>query len=209
LSHISGVYLLHRQNAANRLSHYERQGTRLRYCLPQLFYIHDNPPIQIEDAQAFITELSKVRVSKKRERTATNRCITQFSAETLGRPESHISVSYTYNEMLSFSGTLEPAFLLDVVSLQLPPKRAHALIVKLMLQQSQANATYAKSFFGFFKNRLGVEGDRGSMCVFLSRPFPSPAMECSMPPHAERSPTLAMQTWRKYSQKLSDPLVEF
>ena len=43
-------------------------------------------------------------------------CSPQFSAETLGKPESYICVSYTYNETLIFDGTFEPAFLFNIAS---------------------------------------------------------------------------------------------
>jgi len=46
-------------------------------------------------------------------------CSPQFSAETLGKPESYICVSYTYNETLIFDGTFEPAFLFNIASLEI------------------------------------------------------------------------------------------
>ena len=41
----------------------------------------------------------------------------QASANTLGKPEKYISISYRYNEHLTFAGTLDPAFLLVIVRL--------------------------------------------------------------------------------------------
>jgi hypothetical protein len=35
----------------------------------------------------------------------------------LQKPEKYISISYRYNENLSFAGTLDPAFLLVIVSI--------------------------------------------------------------------------------------------
>lgn len=43
----------------------------------------------------------------------------QLSAETLEKPEKYISISYQYNEHLSFAGTLDPAFLLVIVRMGL------------------------------------------------------------------------------------------
>jgi phenylpyruvate tautomerase len=41
----------------------------------------------------------------------------QTTADLLGKPEKYVSVSYRYNEFLSFNGTFEPAFLLVIVRL--------------------------------------------------------------------------------------------
>lgn len=45
----------------------------------------------------------------------------KLSAEVLKKPESYVSISYTYNETLSFDGTFDPAFLLKVVRMQTKP----------------------------------------------------------------------------------------
>lgn len=42
--------------------------------------------------------------------------ITQFGAETLKKPEGYISVIFTYNEVLTFGGSFDPAFSLRIVS---------------------------------------------------------------------------------------------
>ena len=46
-------------------------------------------------------------------------CLTQFSAETLNKSEKYISVSYAYSETLTFGGTFDPTFLLDIASLEI------------------------------------------------------------------------------------------
>jgi len=63
------------------------------------------------------------------------------------KPEKHIFVSYQYNEFLSFSGTLDPAFRLGLMSLDdITPENTEA---------------YSKTFFAFLNKTLGVPGDRG------------------------------------------------
>ncbi|KAH9935809.1 Tautomerase/MIF [Amylocystis lapponica] len=70
-----------------------------------------------------------------------------LAAEALSKPPQYISVSYDYNETLTFGGTFEPAFLLTVTSLDnLKP---------------DLNEVYSKALFGFFKERLGIQGNRG------------------------------------------------
>lgn len=49
------------------------------------------------------------------------RTLPQFAAETLNKPESYISVSYLYQEHLTFAGSFDPAFLLYIVSISVPP----------------------------------------------------------------------------------------
>jgi phenylpyruvate tautomerase len=39
----------------------------------------------------------------------------QVASNTLQKPEAFISISYRHNEHLSFAGTFDPAFLLNVV----------------------------------------------------------------------------------------------
>jgi len=85
--------------------------------------------VKVEDAKAFVLELSKL------------------ASTTLGKPESFVSVSYTYEEALSFAGTFEPAFLLTIISLG-------------NINQ-EANVKYSKDFFGFFESKLGVPDNRG------------------------------------------------
>ncbi|KAI0713523.1 Tautomerase/MIF superfamily [Earliella scabrosa] len=85
--------------------------------------------VVVPDEKAFCLEFSK------------------FSAETLGKPESYISVHLDHNKPLTFNGTFEPAFLLTVVSLD--------------NLQPEKNAQYSKAFFEFFKEKLGIPGDRG------------------------------------------------
>jgi len=40
----------------------------------------------------------------------------QIGAEILGKPEEYISVTLNYNETLTFAGTFDPAFNLNIVS---------------------------------------------------------------------------------------------
>ncbi|EIW60867.1 Tautomerase/MIF [Trametes versicolor FP-101664 SS1] len=83
----------------------------------------------IADPKAFSLEFSK------------------FAAETLNKPESYISVSYLYQEHLTFAGSFDPAFLLYITSLNnINP---------------EVNQQYSKAFFAYFKEKLSVEGTRG------------------------------------------------
>ncbi|KAL5511964.1 hypothetical protein ACEPAH_5183 [Sanghuangporus vaninii] len=85
--------------------------------------------VKLDDVKSFSLEFSKL------------------AARVLGKPESYLSVSYTYNESLTFAGSFEPAFILTVVSLgNINP---------------QANAQYSKALFGFFGEKLGIKDDRG------------------------------------------------
>ncbi|EJD06168.1 Tautomerase/MIF [Fomitiporia mediterranea MF3/22] len=85
--------------------------------------------VKIDDVKAFSLEFSKI------------------AAEALGKPESYISVCYTYNESLTFAGSFEPAFLLSIISLgNLNP---------------QANAKYSKALTEFFEKKLGLKNNRG------------------------------------------------
>jgi phenylpyruvate tautomerase len=85
--------------------------------------------VKVPDAKAFSLELSS------------------FSAETLKKPESYVSSSYTYNETLTFRGTFDPAFILHITSLDnLSP---------------ELNEQYSKAFFDFFHKKLGVPDGRG------------------------------------------------
>ncbi|TDL18953.1 Tautomerase/MIF, partial [Rickenella mellea] len=71
----------------------------------------------------------------------------KLAAETLRKPETYISVSYNYDEFLTFAGTVEPAFLMTIVSLDnINP---------------ELNDQYSKVFFDHFNEKLGVEGNRG------------------------------------------------
>ncbi|RDB24014.1 Macrophage migration inhibitory factor [Hypsizygus marmoreus] len=71
----------------------------------------------------------------------------KFSADILGKPELYISVNYTYSETLTFGGTFDPAFTLSIFSLD-----------NLSLER---NEVYSKGYFDFFKEKLGVAGNRG------------------------------------------------
>ncbi|KAJ8480882.1 hypothetical protein ONZ45_g15497 [Pleurotus djamor] len=85
--------------------------------------------VKLDDPKAFVIKFSK------------------FGAETLGKPEVYISVNYTYNETLTFAGSLDPAFNLSIKSLDnLSPEQ---------------NEEYSKKIFPFFEKELGVPGNRG------------------------------------------------
>ena len=88
----------------------------------------------------------------------------------LGKPETYISIQYNYNECLSFAGTLDPAFLLVIVSFQ-----AIYHIIPYLLRHVQtsldnltpdANEKYSAALFDYFKEKLNVKGNRGYMYVF-------------------------------------------
>ncbi|KAI0047032.1 Tautomerase/MIF [Auriscalpium vulgare] len=85
----------------------------------------------------------------------TKQFVTSFSklaAATLSKPEKYITVSYRYNEFLSWEGTFDPAFLLTVTSLDnISP---------------QLNDGYSKTFFEFFEKELHVPGSRGYITFF-------------------------------------------
>ncbi|KAF9009480.1 Tautomerase/MIF superfamily [Cyathus striatus] len=84
--------------------------------------------VKIPDAKVFALEFSKL------------------SAATLRKPEAYITVNITYNETLTFAGSFDPAFVLNIISLDnLNPT---------------ANEEYSQKFFGFFKEKLGVEANR-------------------------------------------------
>lgn len=73
--------------------------------------------------------------------------LADFGAKTLQKPIKYISTAYTYNETLTFNGTFDPAFLLDINSLgNINPA---------------ANAAYSKALFEFIKENLGIPDDRG------------------------------------------------
>ncbi|PPQ77604.1 hypothetical protein CVT25_011396 [Psilocybe cyanescens] len=85
--------------------------------------------VKVPDAKAFALEFSK------------------FAAETLGKPEKYISVIYTHNEIVTFGGSLDPAFSLRIDSLD--------------NISEQENEGYSKAFFKFFEQKLGTKNDRG------------------------------------------------
>ncbi|KAH9926123.1 Tautomerase/MIF [Fomitopsis serialis] len=85
--------------------------------------------VPLEDPKPFLLEFSSI------------------AAKTLRKPELYVSVSYHYNENLTFDGSFDPAFLMTVTSLDnLKPGLTDE---------------YSKSFFEFFREKLGIEGDRG------------------------------------------------
>jgi phenylpyruvate tautomerase len=85
--------------------------------------------VKIPDAKAFALEFSKL------------------GADTLNKPELYINVIVTYNELLTFGGTFDPAFTLRIDSLD--------------NINTEANEGYTKAFFQFFKEKLGIPGSRG------------------------------------------------
>ncbi|KAH9842541.1 Tautomerase/MIF [Rhodofomes roseus] len=85
--------------------------------------------VPLEDPKQFLLEFSS------------------YAAKALKKPELYISVSYHYNENLTFNGSFDPAFLMTVTSLDnLKPGLTDE---------------YSKAFFDFFQDKLGVPGDRG------------------------------------------------
>jgi len=90
--------------------------------------------VKVGDEKEFVLEFSKI------------------AAAVLGKPEKYISVQYTYNETLTFAGTLEPALLLVITSLgNINPS---------------ANEKYSAALFKFFQEKLGVPGDRGYITFY-------------------------------------------
>ncbi|CAL1703408.1 unnamed protein product [Somion occarium] len=96
--------------------------------------------VQLKDPKAFIEEFSKL------------------AADLLGKPISYIATSYTYNEHLAWGGTFEPAFILNIVSLDnITP---------------ESTEVYSKKLFEFFQEKLGTAGNRGYITyVDPGRPF--------------------------------------
>ncbi|THH31886.1 hypothetical protein EUX98_g2321 [Antrodiella citrinella] len=70
----------------------------------------------------------------------------KLAADLLGKPLPSISTSYTYNETLTFAGTFDPAFILNITSLgNINP---------------EANETYSQKLFAYFGEKLSVPHDR-------------------------------------------------
>ncbi|KAI0685798.1 Tautomerase/MIF superfamily, partial [Cytidiella melzeri] len=85
--------------------------------------------VKLADPKAFLAEFSKL------------------ASATLGKPESFINVSYTYNEYMTWGGSFDPAYLLAITSLgNVNP---------------ESNVTYSKTFSEFFQERLGAPNSRG------------------------------------------------
>ncbi|PSR70562.1 hypothetical protein PHLCEN_2v13601 [Hermanssonia centrifuga] len=90
--------------------------------------------VKLADPKAFIQEFSL------------------FSANLLKKPHAYISVSYTYNEFLAWEGTFEPAFLLNITSLD--------------NLNAESNEGFSKDLFDFFEKHLGVKDNRGYITFF-------------------------------------------
>ncbi|PCH38465.1 Tautomerase/MIF [Wolfiporia cocos MD-104 SS10] len=108
--------------------------------------------VPLADPKPFLLEFSKVSRTVRSLAASQELKIEQFAAATLGKPELYISVSYHYNENLTFNGSLEPAFLMTVTSVDnLTPVR---------------NRVYSKAFFDYFESKLGIANDRGYITFF-------------------------------------------
>ncbi|KAF8744984.1 hypothetical protein AX14_011996 [Amanita brunnescens Koide BX004] len=90
--------------------------------------------VKIPDPKAFALEFSK------------------FGGEVLGKPENFMSASYTYNDTLTFGGSLDPAFQLTITS--------------LFNINAEVNQQYARKISVFLKEKLGVSDDRGYITFF-------------------------------------------
>ncbi|KAH9967992.1 Tautomerase/MIF [Russula dissimulans] len=85
--------------------------------------------VKVSDPQSFVLAFSKA------------------AANALKKPEKYILVSYRHNAHLSFAGTFDPAFLLEITSLDnITPEQ---------------NEVYSKDLFALLKKELGLPGDRG------------------------------------------------
>ncbi|TFY83096.1 hypothetical protein EWM64_g905 [Hericium alpestre] len=80
--------------------------------------LHTN--VKVEDPKRFSLDLSK------------------FASKALDKPETYISISYEYNEFLTFAGNFDPAFV---------------LVIK--------NEKYSNELFGYLERELGVPDHRG------------------------------------------------
>ncbi|KAI0003374.1 Tautomerase/MIF [Russula compacta] len=90
--------------------------------------------VKVADPRSFVLNFSKV------------------AANALKKPEKYISISYRHNEYLTFSGTLDPAFLLVITSLDnITPEQ---------------NEVYSKEFIEFLNKELGLQGDRGYITFY-------------------------------------------
>ncbi|KAF8520191.1 Tautomerase/MIF [Hysterangium stoloniferum] len=90
--------------------------------------------VKVDNVRDFVLDFSKV------------------GAEVLGKPEKYISVKYEFNETLTFGGTLDPALLLVITSLDnIAP---------------DVNEKYSAAFFKYFKEKLGVPSDRGYITFY-------------------------------------------
>ncbi|KAI0701190.1 Tautomerase/MIF superfamily [Cytidiella melzeri] len=89
--------------------------------------------VKIADPKAFLVEFSKL------------------AAETLNKPESYITVSYSYNEYMAWEGTFDPTYLLNIVSLgNVNP---------------EVNITYSKTFSEFLQAKIGAPANRGYISI--------------------------------------------
>ncbi|KAI0033306.1 Tautomerase/MIF [Vararia minispora EC-137] len=71
----------------------------------------------------------------------------KFAVKTLGKFDETTSISFNYQEHLSFGGTFEPAFILGITSLD--------------NFSDEKNEAYSKVFFEYFQRTLGVPDHRG------------------------------------------------
>jgi len=91
-----------------------------------------------------LTLETNVKVSNPKEFVVN---LSKLGAELLNKPEKYILISYRYNEFLTFNGTFEPAFQLQLVSLG-----------NITTETTEG---YSKKLFAFLNSTLGVRGDRG------------------------------------------------
>jgi len=93
--------------------------------------------VVIDDPKAFALEFSK------------------FSSATLEKPEEQVNTSVIHVPTLTFGGTFDPAFTLQVVSLtNLSPEK---------------NIAHSKAFFDFFEKRLGIPNGRGYITFVIPK----------------------------------------
>ncbi|KAJ7631902.1 Tautomerase/MIF superfamily [Mycena polygramma] len=71
--------------------------------------------------------------------------LNKAAAAALGK-DGYVTVSYTYNETVTFAGTHEPAFLLRVTTLD---------------NGTEKNEVFSKTLFAHLEEALGAPADRG------------------------------------------------
>jgi len=99
--------------------------------MPYLYLVVN---VQVEDSKTLIAE------------------ITELAAKTLNKPKSYVSAVCTYNETLSFAGTFEPAYNLQITSLG-------------SFDTSEGNVAVSKTFADYIQKKFGISPTRGYIAL--------------------------------------------